>query len=104
MDQTKQDKIQPLRKQIKEYLLENPELLNSKYAETAAKFNTNYEHVRSVARSIRKDAAPAEVTEKTSFVENKEGAVVTCEDSERVKCLDDILRACKVDLEVWEVD
>lgn len=35
---------------------------------------------------------------------NKEGAVVTCEDSERVKCLDDLLRACKVDLEVWEVD
>jgi len=104
MDQTKQDKIQPLRKQIKEYLLKNPELLNSKYAETAAKFNTNYEHVRSVARSIRKDAAPAEVTEKTSFVENKEGAVVTCEDSERVKSLDDLLKACKVDLEVWEVD
>ncbi len=104
MDQTNQKQNQSLRGEIKSYLLDNPELLNSKYAETAAKFNTNYEHVRSIARSIRKDIEPAKITEKTSFVENKEGAVVTCEDSSRVKSLEDLLRACKVNTEEWEVD
>ena len=93
-----------LNDEIKEYLLQNPELLNCKYAETAVKFNTHYEKVRNIARKIRKEIEPQSITEKTSFIENKEGAVVTCEDSKRVKSLDDLIKACKVDLNQWEVE
>ena len=41
-----------LNDEIKEYLLENPELLNSKYAETAVRFNTHYERVRNIATNM----------------------------------------------------
>lgn len=105
MDQAtnKNEQNQSLNDNLKQYLLDNPELLRSRYAETAAKFNTNYEQVRSLARRIRKDHEHQQVTEKTSFVETKEGAVVTVQDSYRVKTLDDLLSTCKVNLEKWEV-
>tara|TARA_R100000951_G_scaffold50882_2_gene42950 strand:+ start:4449 stop:5738 length:1290 start_codon:yes stop_codon:yes gene_type:complete len=89
---------------IKEYLLANPEFLNSKYANTAKLFDTNYEVIRSLARGLRDKINPQHSKETTNFEENKEGAVVTCEDSKRVKSLDDLLKACNVDLNVWEVD
>ena len=59
---------------IKEYLLSNPELLNSKYAQTAKLFNSNYEQVRGIARSLRSKLQPKHNKEKTSFEENKQGA------------------------------
>lgn len=89
---------------IKEYLLANPEFLNAKYAQTAKLFDTNYEQIRSLARSLRTSIKGSNSKEKTSFEENKQGAIVTCEDSKRVKSLDDLLKACNVDLDVWEVD
>ena len=89
---------------IKEYLLANPEFLNSEYAKTALLFDTNYEVIRGIARRLREKINPQHSKETTNFEENKEGAVVTCEDSKRVKSLDDLLKACNVDLNVWEVD
>jgi hypothetical protein len=89
---------------IKEYLLANPEFLNSKYASTAKLFDTNYEVIRGLARGLRDKINPQHSKETTNFEENKDGAVVTCEDSKRVKSLDDLLKACNVDLNVWEVD
>ena len=89
---------------IKEYLLANPEYINSKYAQTAKLFNTNYERVRGIARTLREKINPKHSKETTHFEENKEGAVITCEDSKRVKSLDDLIKACNIDLNVWEVD
>ena len=42
-----------LNDQIREYLLKNPHLMRSKYADTAKKFGTNYEQIRTVARRLR---------------------------------------------------
>ncbi len=89
---------------IRKYLLSNPELLNAKYSQTAKLFETNYEVVRGIARRLREEINPPNSKETTSFEENKQGAIVTCEDSKRVKSLDDLLKACNVDLDVWEVD
>jgi hypothetical protein len=89
---------------IKKYLLANPEKLNSDYAQTAKLFESNYEAVRGVARRLRNKLTPTNKNEKTSFTENKDGAVVTCEDSKRVKSLEDLLKACHVDTNVWEVE
>ena len=89
---------------IKEYLLSNPELLNSRYAQTAQIFDTNYEVIRNIARRLRNKINPIHSKETTNFEENREGAIVTCEDSKRVKSLDDLLKACNVDLETWQVD
>jgi hypothetical protein len=90
--------------EIKEYLLKNPEFLNAHYAATAAKFGTNYEHIRGIARKLRRPIEKAASKETTSFAETKSGAIATCEDSKRVKSLDDLLKACNVDTNVWEVD
>ena len=90
--------------EIKKYLLENPKLLNSRYSETAKLFNTTYEAVRSIARRIRKHSTEPKEVEKKSFVEQENTAIVTCEDSTRVKSLDQLLKACDVDLSYWEVD
>lgn len=91
-------------KKIEEYLLANPELLNSKYAQTAKLFDTNYEAIRGIARRLREKINPQHSKETTNFEENKDGATITCEDSRRVKSLDDLIKACSIDLNVWEVD
>ena len=91
---------------IREYLLKNPHLMRSKYAETAKKFGTNYEQIRTVARNLRKknpDSEPAE-KEVINFQEAKNNAILTAENCTRVKSLDDLLAACNVDLENWEVE
>ena len=95
-----------LNDQIREYLLENPHLMRSKYADTAKKFGTNYEQIRTVARRLRErnpDGAPGE-KEVLNFQETKNTAVVTAENCTRVKSLNDLLAACEVDLDMWEVD
>ena len=43
-----------LNDKIREYLLKNSHLMRSKYADTAKKFGTNYEQIRTVARRLRK--------------------------------------------------
>ena len=43
-----------LNDEIRTYLLQNPHLMRSKYADTAKKFGTNYEQIRTVARNLRK--------------------------------------------------
>ena len=95
-----------LNDKIREFLLNNPHLLRSKYAETAKMFGTNYEQIRTVARRLRAlnpDTIPKE-QEVLSFQETKTEAVVTAENCTRVKSLDDLLSACNVDLDHWEVD
>ena len=95
-----------LNDQIREYLLENPHLMRSKYADTAKKFGTNYEQIRTVARRLRErnpDVEPGE-KEVLNFQETKNTAVVTAENCTRVKSLNDLLAACEVDLDMWEVD
>ena len=89
---------------LKDYLIANPEKLNKDYHQTAALFNTNYEQVRGTARRIRRKITPQHDKEKTTFHENKDIATATCEDSKRVKSLDDLLKACNVDTNIWEVD
>jgi hypothetical protein len=91
-------------KAIKKYLLANPELLNSNYDHTAKLFDVSAESVRALARRLRQQINPPNSKQTTNFEENKDGAIITCEDSKRVKSLDDLLKACNVDLEVWEVD
>ena len=95
-----------LNDQIREYLLKNPHLMRSKYADTAKKFGTNYEQIRTVARRLRKDNPDIEPGEKEiiNFQEGKDNAVLTAENCTRVKSLDDLLSACSVDLNDWEVE
>jgi len=95
-----------LNDQIREYLLKNPHLMRSKYADTAKKFGTNYEQIRTVARRLRKDNPDMETKEKEvlNFQESKNTAVVTAENCIRVKSLDDLLAACEVDLDMWDVE
>ena len=95
-----------LNDQIREYLLENPHLMRSKYADTAKKFGTNYEQIRTVARRLRERNPDIEPKEKEvlNFQETKNTAVVTAENCTRVKSLEDLLAACEVDLDMWEVD
>ncbi len=95
-----------LNDQIREYLLENPHLMRSKYADTAKKFGTNYEQIRTVARNLRKQNPDVEPGEKEvlNFQETKNNAVVTAENCVRVKSLDDLLQACSVDQNEWEVE
>ena len=95
-----------LNDKIKEYLLANPHLLRSKYADTAKIFGTNYEQIRTVARKLRKDNPDKQPKEKEviSFQEANNEAVLTAENCTRVKSLEDLLAACSVDLDLWEVD
>jgi hypothetical protein len=95
-----------LNDKIKEYLLANPHLLRSKYADTAKIFGTNYEQIRTVARRLRKDNPDKQPKEKEviSFQETNNEAVLTAENCTRVKSLEDLLAACSVDLDLWEVD
>ena len=53
--------------EIKKYLLENPDKLNSDYANTAAMFGTNYEQVRSMARTIRGSHSNTRSRKKESY-------------------------------------
>ena len=95
-----------LNDEIREYLLNNPNLLRSKYADTAKKFGTNYEQIRTIARRIRKnnpDTAPKE-KEVLNFQETKDQAILSAENCTRVKSLEDLLSACSVDLDTWEVE
>ena len=92
-----------------EYLLKNPSKLNSDYVATGKMFDMDGERVRAAARRIRRKinhntTGPEKKKEKVSFEENQNGAIATCEESCRVKSLEDLLKACKVDLDVWEVD
>jgi len=91
---------------IKKYLLENPHLLRSKYADTAKKFGTNYEQIRLVARRLRALNPDNEPKEKEilNFQETDKQAVVTAENCTRVKSLDDLLTQCDVDLNKWFVE
>ena len=95
-----------LNDQIREYLLENPHLMRSKYADTAKKFGTNYEQIRTVARRLREKNPDVESREKEvlNFQETKNSAILTAENCTRVKSLDDLLEACSVDQNEWEVD
>jgi len=80
--------------------------MRSKYADTAKKFGTNYEQIRTVARRLRENNPDVEPGEKEvlNFQETKNTAVVTAENCTRVKSLDDLLSACEVDLDMWDVE
>jgi hypothetical protein len=95
-----------LNDQIREYLLKNPHLMRSKYADTAKKFGTNYEQIRTVARRLREKNPDVEPGEKEiiNFQEAKDNAILTAENCTRVKSLDDLLESCSVDLNEWEVE
>ena len=94
-----------LNDKIREYLLKNPNLMRSKYADTAKKFGTNYEQIRTLARALRRKNPDTDPKEKEviSFQESKKEAVLTAENCTRVKSLEDLLEACQVDLDNWEV-
>lgn len=94
-----------LNDEIKAYLLANPHLMRSKYADTAKKFGTNYEQIRNCSRDLRAknpSTLPKE-GEVVNFQESKDEAIATAENCTRVKSLDDLLEACKVDLTEWVV-
>ena len=80
--------------------------MRSKYADTAKKFGTNYEQIRTVARRLRKDNPDIQTGEKEviNFQETKNNAVLIAENCTRVKSLEDLLSACEVDLDMWDVD
>jgi|TARA_B110000967_G_scaffold106285_1_gene108999 hypothetical protein len=85
------------------YLLNNPERLRGRYSETATLFNTSYEAVRGQARKLR-TTIPKVVEEKIVTNEKKDSLSISVEDSCRVKSLDDLITACSVDLDAWEID
>ena len=97
---------------IREYLINNPEKLNSDYTATAKIFDTTYETIRGIARVLRKSFEgafeaglhSASNTEKITTNEQKDSLVISVEDSKRVKSLDDLIENCNVDLDTWEVD
>lgn len=95
-----------LNDKIREYLLKNPNLMRSKYADTAKKFGTNYEQIRTLARALRRKNPDTDPKEKEviNFQETKSNAVLTAENCTRVKSLEDLLAACSVDLDLWEVE
>ena len=95
-----------LNDKIREYLLKNPNLMRSKYAETAKRFGTNYEQIRTIARNLRKKNPDVDPKEKEiiNFQETKSDAILTAENCTRVKSLEDLLAACKVDLDMWDVE
>ena len=95
-----------LNDKIREYLLKNPNLMRSKYADTAKKFGTNYEQIRTLARALRRKNPDTEPKEKEiiNFQETKSNAVLTAENCTRVTSLEDLLAACEVDLDLWEVE
>ena len=92
--------------EVKKYLLENPDKQNGDYANTAAMFGTNYEQVRSIARTIRGSHTNARTKkkERMSMEEGPEGRFIIAEDTTRVKSLDDLLKAFDVNDSEWEVD
>ena len=92
--------------EIKKFLLENPERLNSKYGDTAKMFGTNYEQVRSLARQIRGSHTNCRTAkkERLHMEEGPEGKFIVSEDSTRIQSLDDLLEAFSVDDSEWEVD
>lgn len=70
--------------QIREYLLNNPDLMYKNYTETADKFKCNYEVVRHIARRLRKDSGiPKQQEEVKEFVvtteveRRRENAIIT---------------------------
>ena len=95
-----------LNDEIREYLLQNPHLMRSKYADTAKLFGTNYEQIRTVARRLREKTPDVEPKEKEviNFQETKTNAILTADNCTRVKSLEDLLSECKVDLDIWDVD
>ena len=60
-----------LNDKIREYLLKNPHLMRSKYADTAKKFGTNYEQIRTVARNLRKKNPDIEPKKLISYLDKK---------------------------------
>ena len=66
-----------LNDEIRAYLLQNPHLMRSKYADTAKKFGTNYEQIRTVARRLRESNPDVEPKEKEilNFQESKNDAM-----------------------------
>lgn len=97
-----------LLKKIELYLIENPEKMRAGYSGTAKKFNSDYEQVRGVARRLRKRLqipTQDEVKkEKIETHENEDSLHINVTDSVRVKSLEDLLLACNVDLDKWNVD
>tara|TARA_R110000824_G_scaffold204230_1_gene388895 strand:+ start:5428 stop:6711 length:1284 start_codon:yes stop_codon:yes gene_type:complete len=96
-----------LNDKIRNYLIKNPHLQRSKYADTAKIFGTNYEQIRMLARRLRAenpDQTPKE-TEIINFQEtDKDNAILKAENCNRIKSLDDLIEACSIDLSEWEVD
>ena len=92
--------------EIKKFLLDNPDRLNSKYGDTAKIFGTNYEQVRSLARQIRGSHTNnrSAKKERLHMEEGPEGKFLVSEDSTRIQSLDDLLEAFSVDDSEWEVD
>jgi len=100
--------------ELRAYLLKNPEKLRGGYSETATLFQTSYEAVRGQARRLRAvfdeelkaaSYSSAEMSEEKIITnEKKDSLSISVEDSGRVKSLDDLISACSVDLDTWEID
>jgi hypothetical protein len=92
--------------EIKKFLLDNPDRLDGKYADTAKIFETNYEQIRSIARRIRGTHSNNRKAkkERLHMEEGPDGKFIVSEDSTRIQSLDDLLEAFSVDDSEWEVD
>ena len=96
-----------LTEKIKKFLLENPHLLRSKYAETAEMFNTNYEVIRGTARRLRRELGDTQNQKEKEVInieEQEDNLKVYVENSNRVKSIDDLIKHCKIDLNEWEIN
>jgi len=90
-----------LRIKIRTYLLKNPNLLNGDYQATSEMFGVGYEQVRGIARSIRDHSNLPK--ERKSKKQLNDGIVLSCENSTRVKSLEDLVKAFNIDLSCWSI-
>lgn len=100
-----------INRKIREYLLQNPHLLNQNYNDTAAKFNVTREVVRHICRFIRNDqnittdsVTILPSTNNSKFDNKGDKAEYTFNTDKQIRSLEDLIKACDIDLLSWEVE
>lgn len=84
---------------------ENPDrYLNGNYQELADRFGTSYQNVKVYACKYRKQKAKKEGAGKTSFKQHGEKAEYAFNTSRRITSLQDLVEACDIDLDAWEIE
>lgn len=107
---------QILRKQIVNYLLENPIERNTPgcYADVAKEFKVNPEYIRRIYRTLRENGqvedavlpklAPAVGKKEFSEDVKKGEGSLTAVSRREITTIDELVKFCKIDLKEWNID